>query len=73
MDLNTLKISSLCLDGKEIEPGWSFRAVWSPDSRFFTLNSGHDYDILVDTQEWHAYKISTSMYIKDLVSWLASP
>jgi WD40 repeat protein len=71
-DVKQLKIRKLCSD----EFNYWRNPIWSPDSRF-VVQEAHkpgfeQFDILIDTQQMHAYKLASRDYQHRLV-WLANP
>ncbi len=71
-DIKQLEITKLCTD----EFNFLTEAVWSPDGRFVvqeTYKSSFDqFDLLIDTQQLRAYKLTSGQYQHRLV-WLAEP
>lgn len=74
IDIIQSTISTLCPNG--FNPTYSYSLLWSPDSRFViqeVYDSNYDeFDILVDTQEMQAYKLTSGQYQHRLI-WLAEP
>ena len=71
-DIEQVKIRKLCSDEFDY---WE-NAVWSPDGRFVVQEVDKSYsdqlDLLIDTQQLRAYKLTSGQYQHRLV-WLAEP
>ncbi len=71
-DIKQFEIRKLCSD----EFNYWENAVWSPDGRFVVQEADPLYsdqlDLLIDTQQLHAYKLPSGQYQHRLV-WLAEP
>ena len=71
-DIEQLELRKLCSD----EFDFGADAVWSPDGRFVVQEADRSYfgqlDLLIDTQQLHAYKLISGQYQHRLV-WLAEP
>jgi hypothetical protein len=71
-DITQLKVRELCNDELEF---WN-EPFWSPDNRYVVQevhNSYYDqFDLLIDTQQLRAYKLTSGQYQHRLV-WLAKP
>ncbi len=82
MDLEKLKLNRICIQNDpEFELSYMSPYVWSPDSQFLVVhytkyNPGSEYeyyDILIDTETMHAFKVPSPNRNDDLLGWLASP
>lgn len=75
------KLAKLCDDSLKLS-WWGIKPIWSPDSRFviqsvYKTDDKYNYyynsfDLLIDTQEMHAYPLDTPSYGRRTV-WLAKP
>jgi hypothetical protein len=81
MDVKTAKIYQLCTNMYKPTLRWGSTPFWSPDNRFLVLGVydstsymtyNNNFDILIDTEEQRAYKLTTKSYQYRL-AWLAKP
>lgn len=81
LDTTLPKITDFCFSDPNIEYSYS-TPFWSPDNRFVITDavtwmpSYQSYDILLDVDQAHVYKLPTSQssqYGKDYLGWLAAP
>lgn len=71
-DLTQTQVNKLCAEN--IQP-W-YDPIWSPDNRFIIqpahISFTEEFDLLIDTQEMHAYKLISGQY-NHRIAWLAKP
>jgi hypothetical protein len=81
LDLKKAKIDGLCADVYKPSLRYGSTPFWSPDNRFLVLSVydstsyltyDNKFDILIDTEQRHAYKLPTKSYQYRL-AWLATP
>jgi len=72
LDLVQQKLSQLCANNIRL---W-YELIWSPDNRFVIQEVYQsyyvEYDLLIDTQQMHAYKLVSGRY-NHRIAWLAKP
>jgi len=82
MNLETFELRRICINyDPEFEISYPYSFIWSPDSRFLILHYDkynpqgiwEYFDILVDTQNMRAFRLSTDDRYEFRMGWLASP